>query len=147
MTPYFVPTRELLAAIIAAALRGAAVEVILPERNNLPYVKWASQAMLWELLQYGVQFFYQPAPFNHTKYLVVDEFYVNIGSANLDARSLRLNFEFNLEVYDPELGRELAAHFQRVRDSSQPITQAWLEQRPFPVRLRDAAAKMLAPYL
>jgi cardiolipin synthase len=147
MTPYFVPGRELLAALNAAALRGTAVEVILPEQNNLPYVKWASQAMLWELLQYGVQFFYQPPPFNHSKYLLVDDFYVNIGSANLDPRSLRLNFEFNLEVYDPELGKELAAHFDRARKSSRQITQDFLENRPLAIKLRDAAAKLFAPYL
>ncbi len=147
MTPYFVPTRELLAAINATALRGVSVQVILPERNNLPFVKWASQASLWELLQYGVEFFYQPPPFNHTKYLLVDDFYINIGSANLDPRSLRLNFEFNLEVYDPDLGRELGEHFDRVRARSRPITQESLEGRPFAIKLRDSIAKLFSPYL
>ena len=59
--------------------------------------------MLWEVMEYGCSVYLQPPPFNHSKILIVDDFYVNLGSANLDPRSLRLNFEFNLEVYDAEL--------------------------------------------
>lgn len=147
MTPYFIPNRELVSALSSAALRGVDVEIIMPLKNNLPFVKWASQAMLWELTQHGVRFFYSPPPFDHTKLLIVDQFYVNLGSANLDPRSLRLNFEFNLEVYDPELGERLGAHFDEARARADEITGRELAARGFFTRLRDSAAKLFAPYL
>ncbi len=147
MTPYFIPSRELLAALTTAALRGVEVDIILPKKNNLPYVAWGCQAMLPEVVEYGVRVFYRPPPFSHAKILVMDEFYVNLGSSNLDPRSLKMNFEFNLEVYDAELGAGLAQHFDEVRDASTPVTQASLAARSFFVRFRDATFKLFAPYL
>jgi cardiolipin synthase A/B len=147
MTPYFIPERGLVTALNAAVLRGVSVEVILPEKNNMPYIKWASQAFFWEILQYGACIYYQPPPFVHSKYLLVDEQYVVVGSANLDPRSLRLNFEFNLEVYDGELTKDLAAHFDGVRQNSRRITLAEMDARPLAVKLRDSGAKLFSPYL
>lgn len=147
MTPYFIPGRELLSALNAAALRGVAVDIVLPAENNLPFVAWAAQAMLEEVIQYGTRVYYQPPPFNHSKLLIVDEFYVVLGSANLDTRSLRLNFEFNLEVYDPDLARQLSGHFDQVLAQSRRITAQELRRRSFPVKLRDSVAKLMSPYL
>jgi cardiolipin synthase len=103
--------------------------------------------MLWEVVQYGTAIYWQPAPFDHSKLFVVDDFYVNLGSANLDPRSLRLNFELNLEVFDPELGAELARHIEAIRARSKRVTLEMLDARSFPVKLRDAAAKLFSPYL
>ncbi|KAA3606805.1 MAG: cardiolipin synthase [Planctomycetota bacterium] len=147
MTPYFVPNRELVGSMRSAALRGVRVELILPETNNIPPVAWATQAMLWELVETGVRVFYQPGPFVHTKLFLVDEHYAQIGSANLDPRSLRLNFEFNLEVYSPAFVEQLLLHFDSVRDASQEMTLAILDGRPIQTRLRDSFAKLFSPYL
>ena len=147
MTPYFIPSREIVAGLNSAVLRGVDVELILPERSNLPFVDWASRSMLWEVLQYGVKVYLQPPPFCHSKLLVVDDFYVQLGSANIDPRSLRLNFEFNLEVYDAELGAELSRHHGQVRDRSRAVTTEDLDARSFWAKLRDAIAKLFSPYL
>ncbi|HEU5056226.1 MAG TPA: phospholipase D-like domain-containing protein, partial [Kofleriaceae bacterium] len=147
VTPYFIPSRELLAAINSAVLRGVEVELILPATSNLPYVDWACRAMLWEVLQYGTAIYWQPAPFDHTKLFMVDGFYVNLGSANLDPRSLRLNFELNLEVFDPDLAAELGRHIAALRERSTRVTLEMVDGRSFPVKLRDATAKLFAPYL
>ncbi|MFZ5876924.1 MAG: phospholipase D-like domain-containing protein [Nitrospirota bacterium] len=147
MTPYFIPDRALLAALNTAALRGVRVDIVLPERNNLPYVAWAMRAFLWEVLQYGARVYYQPGPFVHSKLLAVDETYALMGSANLDPRSLRLNFEFNLEIYDRDAAASLSQHFDTTRDRSREVTLADMDGRPLPERLRDAAAKLFAPYL
>jgi cardiolipin synthase len=147
MTPYFIPDRAISSALITAALRGVSVEIILPEANNLAYVKWASQALMDELLDHGIQFYYQPAPFAHSKLFLVDEFYSLVGSANLDPRSLRLNFEFNVEFYDKGLCGELIKHFSAVLSRSRAITAGYLEGRNFFIRLRDNAAKLFSPYL
>lgn len=146
MTPYFIPDRALLAALNTAALRGVRVELVLPQRNNLPYVAWAMRAMLWEVLQHGVRVYAQPGPFVHSKLLAVDDIYTLVGSANLDPRSLRLNFEFNVEIYDRDVSVELTRHFDAARDRSRELTLAELDGRPLPERLRDAAAKLFSPY-
>ena len=147
MTPYFVPPRELISPLLAAALAGVDVAVILPERNNLPYVHWATRHMLWELLERGVSVYYQPPPFVHSKLFYVDDHYAQIGSANFDSRSLRLNFEMNVEVYDRDTVTELAAHFEAIRERSRRVTLAEVDGRPFLTRTTDGIAWLFSPYL
>ncbi len=147
MTPYFVPPRELAAPLQAAALSGVDVAVILPQRNNLPYVHRATRHLLWELLQRGVQVYYQPPPFVHSKLFYVDDHYAQIGSANFDARSLRLNFELNVEVYDRETVTSLAKHFEDVRARSTSVTLADVDGRPLVTKALDGAAWLFSPYL
>ena len=147
MTPYFIPDRPVITSINAAVLRGVEVEIILPAKNNLPFVAWASQAYLWEFLQYGTRIYYQPAPFAHSKFLMVDDYYVLLGSANLDPRSMRLNFEFNLEVFDRHLTEALDEHFDEVRHRSKLVTLQEMDSRSLPVKMRDSLAKLFSPYL
>src|SRR6185503_10706409 len=103
---------------------GVDVAVILPERNNLPYVHRATRHMLWELLERGVHVYYQPPPFVHSKLFYVDDYYAQVGSANFDARSLRLNFELNIEVFDRGTVTLLASHFEEARARSSRVTLA-----------------------
>lgn len=147
MTPYFLPPRELIAAVVTAAVRGVEVIVVLPEENNLPYVHWATRKMLWELLQRGIRVFYQPPPFVHTKLCLVDERYVLLGSANLDPRSLRLNFELNVEVYDRDLAGRLTAHVDDRLEASKEVTLDEMDSRSLPTRIRDGLFWLLSPYL
>lgn len=147
VTPYFLPSPELLGVLQAAAIRGIDVEVLLPDKNNLPYVHWASRHMLWQLLTFGVRIYYQPAPFVHTKLLLADDQHVVMGSWNIDPRSLRLNFEIAVEIRDVGLASELGAHFSEARERSQPITLADIDGRSLPERLRDGTAWLFSPYL
>ncbi|WP_202922377.1 cardiolipin synthase [Sinimarinibacterium sp. NLF-5-8] len=147
MTPYFLPPAEMLAELQAAALRGVRVDIILPARNNLPFVHWASRHALEDLLHYGVHIHEQPPPFSHSKLLVVDGVYCQIGSTNLDPRSLKLNFELNVEVYDRALAQTLAAHFNQVLSRAREISIAELQTRSLPTRLRDALFWLFSPYL
>jgi cardiolipin synthase len=147
MTPYFIPDRALISALATAALRGIEVELLLPLANNLPIVHWASRAYLWELLKHGVRVRYQPAPFVHTKLFLVDDCWGLIGSANLDPRSLRLNFEFNLEVYDEQFVGTMNQHFAAAAARSEEVLLADMDSRPIWERLRDSSAKLFSPYL
>ena len=147
MTPYFIPTRAQLAAINAASLRGVKVEILLPEKNNLPYVAWASNAYLFELLELKTHIYYQPPPFVHSKLLLIDNDYALVGSANLDPRSLRLNFEFNVEIYDKDTVTELTSHFDTCREAAREITLEEVDRRSMPLRLRDSFCKLFSPYL
>ena len=121
--------------------------VILPEKNNLPCVHWASRNTLWEILKRGVRVLLQPPPFVHTKLFLVDRRYVQVGTANIDPRSLRLNFELVVEVYDKEFATTIGQHFEAVRDRSREVTLKEVDGRCLPVRVRDGLAWLLSPYL
>ena len=147
MTPYFLPPRELGTALQAAALRGVEVEVMLPAHSNLRFVDWASRHALTERQFRGVKLWLSPPPFSHCKLLVIDGIYAMIGSANLDPRSLRLNFELGVEVYDDGLCAQLDALFEQHRQSCQRLEIESLEQRALLLRLRDAFFWLFSPYL
>lgn len=147
MTPYFIPDRILVSALIAAQLRGVTVEIVLPQKNNLPYVHWASRGALRELLEYDIKFYYQPPPFVHSKLVLMDDYYALIGSANIDPRSQRLNFEFVLELYDLQVNKELREHFRNVCKTATPITWAEIEARNLPTKLRDNFFRLFSPFL
>ncbi|HOG07470.1 MAG: cardiolipin synthase [Syntrophales bacterium] len=147
MTPYFIPPRGLLVALQTAALRGLRVSIVLPEKSDSRVVHWATRNLLWELLERGVRVYYQPPPFVHTKLVIVDDGYVHIGSANIDPRSLRLNFELNVEIFDKPLTGTLTRDVKAVIQKSRAVTLDELDGRPFPVKLRDSLAWLLSPYL
>jgi cardiolipin synthase len=147
LTPYFLPTREMIASFQSAALRGVDVAIILPEKSNLRFIDWATRNLLWELLQYGVKIYYQPPPFAHTKLFVIDGVYAQIGSANIDSRSLRLNFELNIEIYDTEFSTLLAGHCWMIRQAAAETTLEEVDKRRLATRFRDAACWLFMPYL
>lgn len=147
VTPYFLPDAGLILALGVAALRGVAVEIYLPQRGNLLLVQWAATAQLWQVLERGCRVFLTPPPFDHAKLLVVDAAWSFVGSANWDPRSLRLNFELQLECWGRECASEIEKLIDQRRSSAHEITLAEVDGRPLPVRLRDSAARLLAPYL
>ncbi len=147
MTPYFIPPPELTSALQSAALRGVEVTLVLPERSNLRYVDWACRRWLKPLIERGVRVYLQPPPFAHTKLLVMDGDYAQIGSANLDPRSLRLNFEIAVEVYDAATCEGLARYIAAARDRSTVLTVATLNTLSIWVRLRDSLCWLMSPYL
>jgi cardiolipin synthase len=146
MTPYFLPPRELVGTLQSAATRGLDVAILLPAKNNLPYVHRATRNMLWELLEHDIRIYYQPPPFVHTKLLLIDDDSAVVGSGNLDPRSLRLNFELAVEIFDPPFVSSLGEHFAAVRAESHPITLAEVDGRQLPTRLLDSLAWLFSPY-
>lgn len=146
-TPYFLPDSGLIPALNVAAMRGVAVDILLPEKSNLPFVHWASRAHWWQVLEYGCRIWLTPPPFDHTKLFVVDDCWSLVGSANWDPRSLRLNFEFNVECYDAELARKLTDFFESKRASARRITMEEVDGRNLPARLRDGTARLFTPFL
>lgn len=147
MTPYFLPSADLTSVLQAAALRGVDVSIVLPAKNNLFMVHWAAFHGLEALLERGVRVFFQPAPFVHSKLLIVDHYYVQVGSANLDPRSLRLNFELALEIYDAAFAETVEQHARDAIDRSTEYTLSDLRARPIWRRLRDALFWLGSPYM
>lgn len=147
MTPYFLPPRELVSALVSAALRGVDVRLILPSANNLPYVHRASLHIQPGLIHKGVRIYFQPPPFAHSKLLLVDDYYALVGSANLDPRSLFLNFELNMEVFDPDFCATMYGYFTNVLSRSKEATAEDYARRHLPGKLLNAAFWLFSPYL
>ncbi|HEY1725877.1 MAG TPA: cardiolipin synthase [Steroidobacteraceae bacterium] len=145
MTPYFLPDDRIITALALAAMRNVTVDIVLPAHSNHPSVDWAMRAHVEPLLSAGCRIWTHPAPFDHSKLMSVDDVWCFIGSANWDLRSFRLNFEINLEVYQSDLVEQVRARI--TANQITPLTQADLDRRRLPARLRDNAAHLLLPYL
>lgn len=143
VTPYFLPPEILTVALGLAAMRGVAVELHVPEHSNHFLIDWARRVPLRLLLESGCRILLSPAPFEHSKLMVVDDGWSLIGSANWDTRSFRLNFELNIEVHGAEFAGRLAGLMREGR----PLTLGELDGESLPFRLRNSAARLLQPYL
>lgn len=147
VTPYFLPDAATIAALGVAALRGVRVDIVLPQRGNIPVAHWATRALLWQVLQPGCHVHLSPKPFDHSKLFVVDRSWALFGTTNWDPRSLRLNFELDVECYDQEFaGRIDDLVVERIA-ASWEYTLADADGRPFWKRVRDGSARLLSPYL
>ncbi|MCG6962361.1 MAG: cardiolipin synthase [Acidobacteria bacterium] len=147
ISPYFLPDDALLTALDVAAMRGVAVDIVLPSKNNLSLVAWASTTLWPSLLEHGCRIWLSSGPFDHTKLMLVDDVWTLLGSANWDPRSLQLNFEFNVECYDPELAGSLRKLAAAKIARAHAVSLQELHERPMTVRLRDGVARLLTPYL
>ena len=147
VTPYFLPDQPLMSALGVCAMSGIAVDIVIPERSNLVFIDWAAVPKLEEVLRAGVRVWLSPPPFDHSKLMLIDDAWLLLGSTNWDPRSLRLNFELNVECYD----RTLAAQLDRIVDdkiaAARAFTLADIEERSLPVKLRDGLARLFTPYL
>ena len=145
MTPYFLPGEAIVTSLALAALRGVRVDVIVPSRSDHRFIDSAMRAHVGPLLDHGVRIWRSPPPFNHSKLLVVDKQWSLIGSANWDTRSLRLNFEQNVEIYDASLAERLDAIMMPHQQARLRLRE--LNARSLPKRLRDAGSRLLLPYI
>ncbi|MBE7245263.1 MAG: cardiolipin synthase [Actinomycetospora chiangmaiensis] len=145
VTPYFLPDELVTGALAQAATRGITVDIIIPRVSDHPFIDWATRAHLDPLLRAGVRVWLDEPPFDHSKAMVVDDIWCFVGSANWDMRSFRLNFELNVEIIDAELATELD-RFIRGKMQAR-LSRADLAARALPTRLRDAAVRLLLPYL
>lgn len=147
VTPYFLPDQAMLMALNVVALAGVRVDIVLPDTSNLRIVGWAMRAQLAQVMEFGARIWLSPAPFDHTKLMLVDDTWALFGSGNWDPRSLRLNFEFNVECYDPGLVAILDEIVTETIEDARPLSRDELDRRSLPVKLRDGAAWLFSPYL
>jgi cardiolipin synthase len=147
VSPYFIPEQSVITALNVAALRGVKVEILMPLKNDSHIVQWAATAMLWQVLINGCRVWLTKEPFDHSKLMVVDDAWVFFGSANMDTRSMRLNFEFNVECYDLQLAGVVARHIEAKKEGAREVTMKAVDGRRLAVRLRDGIARLFSPYL
>ncbi|MFD1746264.1 cardiolipin synthase [Rhizobium helianthi] len=147
VSPYFLPDRELISALATAARRGVKVDIVVPAANNLTLVDRAMTAQFDQVLKGDCRIWRASGPFNHSKLMVIDGRWAYVGSSNLDPRSLRLNFEVDLEVFDLAFAEELETRIDRTIKFAKPVSLEQLRARPFPVRLFERVLWLGSPYL
>jgi cardiolipin synthase len=147
VTPYFLPDQRLQFAIAQAAMRGVEIDIVLPQRSDHAFMEWAMYGHLRFFNHIAANIYLSPPPFDHSKLMTMDGEWALIGSSNWDARSFRLNFEYDVECYDSGLTGEIDAIIDAKIAGARKISYAELASRPVLIRLRDAAARLLMPYL
>lgn len=146
-SPYFLPDQTLMGALNTAARRGIQVDILIPGRNNLRLVNYAMLAQLAQVIRGGCRVWRSRGPFDHSKLCTVDGGWSYVGSSNLDPRSLRLNFELDMEVYDRGLATQIADRIDREIAQSDPVTIQSLDAIPYLKRLRNRIIWLASPYL
>ena len=146
-TPYFVADMALVLALENAALAGVEVTLILPAKNDSVLVRYASRRYFDRLVTAGVRILQFDAGLLHTKSVTIDEALALFGTVNLDIRSMQLNFELMLAVYDAGFAHELAALQQEYARKSRPLDGAAWRARPLVDRIKEGLAAVAAPLL
>ena len=147
MSPYFLPDNILLGALATAARRGVAVDIVTPAENNLAIVSHAMTAQFDQIIKDGSRIFRAPGVFDHSKLITVDGQWAFVGSSNLDSRSLRLNFEIDIEVFDPAFVSIIDRRIDAALEGAEAVTLEELRRRPFVLRLFDRVLWLGSPYL
>lgn len=144
-TPYFVPNEALYSALLLAALRGVDVRILLPHQTDSRMVDLASATYHDELMRAGVRIYIYGPPMLHAKTAVIDDVGI-IGTANLDDRSLRLNFEVVAACYGADIVEKLMQLFERDHEHAR-LKMRLEEKKPLRQRLVQSLARLFAPQL
>ncbi|MEH7381140.1 cardiolipin synthase [Bacillus sp. JJ1533] len=146
-TPYFIPDKSLLDALRVACLSGVKVNIMIPDKPDHPFVYWATLSHIGELLPVGARVYIYSNGFIHSKTLVVDEEISSVGTANIDVRSFRLNFEVNAFLYDGNISQELTAIFKEDIKLSKLLTKEEYEKRGANIKFKESISRLLSPIL
>ncbi|MSU01461.1 cardiolipin synthase [Tissierella pigra] len=146
-TPYFIPDDSIFEALKLAGLSGLDVRVMIPCKPDHPFVYWASMSYIGELLQAGVRFYTYERGFLHSKVVLMDDFISSVGTANLDIRSFKLNFEVNAFLYDESINLKLTDKFIDDLQYCKEITLNEYRNRSNIVKIKESFSRLLSPIL
>ncbi|MEW9675652.1 cardiolipin synthase [Lentibacillus sp. L22] len=146
-TPYFIPDESLRDALRIAALSGVNVRIMIPNKPDHPFVYWATLSYIGDLLNAGAEVFIYQHGFLHAKMIIVDGEISSVGTANIDVRSFRLNFEVNAFLYDTGIAEKLVAAFEYDISLSTQMTKKLYEKRSLGIRFKESLSRLLSPIL
>ena len=144
-TPYFSPDESVLNAMKTASLSGVDVQMILPGKSDSVIAYWNTLSYIEELLEAGIKVFLYENGFNHSKYILVDNIFASVGSANVDMRSFDLNFEIAALIYDENFAQRLNSVFRNdLTMSRQVVPEEWAARRRIS-RYKESLSRILGP--
>ncbi|WP_413380363.1 cardiolipin synthase [Alkalihalobacillus sp. 1P02AB] len=146
-TPYFIPDQTLFDILKIAALSGVDVKVMIPNKPDHPFVYWATYSYVGELLKAGARIYIYDNGFIHAKTLIIDRSINAVGTANIDMRSFKLNFEVTAFIYDQNTSENLAQMFEEDMKLSFELTQELYDNRSTWIRFKESISRLLSPIL
>ena len=146
-TPYLVPDEPILEALRISALSGVDVRIIVPDKPDHFFMEWVLSANIANLIDYGVKIYRYNNGFIHSKTIVSDDIVSSIGTANMDNRSFRLNFEVNAFIYDGVVAKEQSKIFLNDQKFSTFVTKEAYEKRSRVLRIKESLIKLVSPIL
>lgn len=146
-TPYLVPDSPILESLKISALSGVDVRIIIPGKPDHFFMQWAASSYIGELLEAGIKIYNYQNGFIHAKTIVADSKIMSIGTANLDIRSFKLNFEVNAFIFDDRIAKEGEAQFIRDMNHSKEMTKEIYNNRSITTRIKESIIRLLSPIL
>lgn len=146
-TPYLVPDIPILEALRLSALSGVDVRIIIPGNPDHFFMQWAASSYIGELLEAGIKIYSYQNGFIHAKMIVADSTVVSIGTANMDIRSFKLNFEVNALIYDDRVAAQMESQFLKDIKDSEEITREIYDGRSLSLRIKESLIRLLSPIL
>jgi cardiolipin synthase A/B len=144
-TPYFSPDEGILTAMKTASLSGVDVRVILPDKSDSVVAHWNTRSYVDELLDAGIKVYLYNKGFNHSKYILVDNVFASVGSANVDVRSFELNFEVAALIYNEEFASKLLKVFNDDAANSTLVEPDKWTKRKRIVRVKESLSRIFGP--
>ena len=146
-TPYFIPDESLLKALKCAALSGVELIILFPKIADHKIVNTASYSYFQEILESGGKVYLYNKGFLHSKVIIIDDFMASTGSANMDLRSFKLNFEVNAFIYDAKLIEEIKNNFIKDLQNSEELERDKFENRKTIVKVKESISRLFSPIL
>lgn len=146
-TPYFIPGETLILALQNAAMRGVDVHICIPQNPDSQFVRWASRRYFSDLMSAGVKLTFFTEGLLHTKAITVDNTFSLFGTVNLDKRSLHLNFEMMMLIFDSKFVNDMTVLHRYYESRSMPIDPSHWHNRSLWERFLEGLSYLLSPLL
>lgn len=146
-TPYFIPDESLLKALKCAVLSGVELIILFPKIADHKIVNTASYSYFQEILECGGKVYLYNKGFLHSKVIIIDDFMASTGSANMDLRSFKLNFEVNAFIYDKSIIEEIKQDFMVDLKNSEELERDKFENRKTIMKVKESISRLFSPIL
>ena len=146
-SPYFIPDRAIIKALQLAGLRGVDVRILIPAKADHILVYLAAFTYFENIAVTGVKFFRYNNGFLHQKVMLIDSLHATVGTANMDNRSFRLNFEISALISDKAFAQEIKMMFEEDFQNSNALDIAQISHEPFLFKLATRLARLTSPVL
>lgn len=146
-TPYFIPDDSFMDAVRIACLSGIDVRIMIPNKPDHMFVYWATYSYIGQLIKAGAKIYIYENGFLHSKMIVIDDEASTVGTANIDFRSFKLNFEVNAFIYDRETSHQLAELFEQDMQLSTELTPEKYANRSRMIKMKESISRLLSPIL